>query len=138
MDKKTNLTYARTSVYNINYHIVWSVKYRRKVLTSDVEKYLKETLQNIAKEKGFIIRSIEVDLMDHVHLFVSAPPKLSPSYIIKMLKGISGRRLFIKFPEIKNKLWKGRLWNSSSYIETVGSISEDAVKMYIEKQKTRG
>lgn len=138
MNKKTKLTHARTSVYNINYHIVWSVKYRRKVLTSDVEKYLKETLQNIAKEKGFIIRSIEVDLMDHVHLFVSAPPKLSPSYIIKMLKGISGRRLFIKFPEIKNKLWKGRLWNSSSYIETVGSISEDAVKMYIEKQKSRG
>ena len=105
-----NLTHARTCVYNVNYHIVWSVKYRRQVLTEVIE-------------------------MDHVHVFVSAHPKITPSYIVKMLKEITGRKLFIEFPEIKEKLWKGILWNPSYYLETVGSISEDAVKKYIDKQK---
>lgn len=47
----------------------------------------------------------------HVHLFVLAKPKYLPSYIYKMLKGISGRRLFMKYPGLKKKLWKGHLWN---------------------------
>ena len=59
---------------------------------------------------------------DHIHIFVSAKPKVSPSYIYKMLKGISGRRLFIKHPEIRDKLWGGHLWNPSTYVETEGHI----------------
>ena len=130
-----NLTHARTCVYNVNYHIVWSVKYRRKVLDSTIEKRLKEMVYEIADKKGFIIHKIEVGEKDHVHVFVSAHPKISPSYIVKMLKGITGRKLFIELPEIKNKLWKGILWNSSFYLETVGSVSEEAIKTYIDKQK---
>ena len=80
----------------------------------------------------------EVGEQDHIHVFVSAHPKIAPSYIVKMLKGISGRKLFLQFPEIKQQLWKGRLWNSSYYLETSGSITEDAIKKYIENQKTRG
>ncbi|NLJ81285.1 MAG: IS200/IS605 family transposase [Firmicutes bacterium] len=135
---KSNLKHARTCVYNVNYHIVWSVKYRRKVLTDEVEEYLKKTFHGIAEEKDFEVIMSEVGGQDHVHAFVSAHPKIAPSYIVKMLKGISGRKLFLKFPEIKQKLWKGRLWNSSFYLETVGSISEEAIKKYIEHQKTRG
>lgn len=138
MANKKRLTHSRTSVYNINYHFVWSVKYRKEVLTSEVEAFLKETLHDIAEDKGFTVEVVEVDLEDHVHLFVSSPPKLSPSYIIKMCKGISGRRIFLEFPEIKNKLWKGKLWNSSTFIETIGSTSEESIKKYIERQKTRG
>ena len=136
--KKTNLTHARTCVYNINYHIVWSVKYRRKVLTLEIEHYLQELFQDIAEDKGFLVSMVEVGEQDHVHVFASAHPKVSPSYIVKMLKGISGRKLFLKYPEIKEKLWKGKLWNSSFYLETVGSISEETVRKYIEKQNNRG
>jgi len=74
---------------------------------------------------------------DHVHVFVSAKPKISPSYIYKMLKGISSRRLFLRYPEIKNMLWDGHLWNSSTYVETVGHISEEMVMRYIQEQKKR-
>ena len=105
--KKTNLTHARTCVYNVNYHIVWSVKYRRKVLTLEIEHYLQELFQEIAEDKGFLVSMVEVGEQDHVHVFASAHPKVSPSYIVKMLKGISGRKLFLKYPEIKEKLWKG-------------------------------
>ncbi len=135
---KDNLVHGRTSVYNVNYHIVWSVKYRRKVLTAEVETYLKNVIQDIAQEKGFLIAECEVGEQDHVHVFVSAHPKIAPSYIAKMLKGISGRKLFLKYPEITKKLWKGHLWNPSYYLETIGSISEEAIKAYIERQAKGG
>lgn len=135
---KNNLKHARTCVYNVNYHIVWSTKYRRKVLTNEIADYLKSLFQEIATDKEFEIILAEIGEQDHVHVFVSAHPKISPSYIVKMLKGISGRHMFLKFPEIKDKLWKGRLWNSSFYMETIGSISEEAIKKYIENQNTKG
>lgn len=133
---KNNLIKARTCVYNVNYHIVWTVKYRHKILTDEIEQYLKEELLNIAKEKEFIIHAMECN-DDHIHLFVSAHPKIAPSYIVKMCKGISGRKLFIKFPEISKKLWKNTLWNSSFYIETIGSTNEENIKKYIENQKRK-
>lgn len=135
---KTNLIHARTCVYNVNYHIVWSVKYRKKILTQEVELYLKKIFKEIAEEKGFLLQMVEVGEQDHIHVFVSAHPKIAPSYIVKMLKGISGRKILLQFPEIKQKLWKGVLWNSSYYIETVGSISEDVIKRYIANQKKGG
>jgi Transposase and inactivated derivatives len=134
---KDNLNHARTCVYNVNYHIVWSVKYRKAVLKGGIDEYLKDTLLQIAADKGFTIHTMEV-MPDHVHLFASAHPKLSPSYIVKMLKGISGRMLLMKHPELRKQLWKGHLWNSSFYLETIGSVSEEAIKKYIEHQKTRG
>ena len=135
MRMKSNLVHYRTCVCNINYHLVWSVKYRRKVLSPEIEQYLKELVQEIAREKGFTVHQFEVGERDHVHCFVSAPPKLSITNIVKYLKGISGRKLFERFPGIKEKLWKGRLWNPSYYVETVGSISEEAIRKYLEQQK---
>ena len=129
------LRHGRTCVFNINYHIVWSTKCRRKVLTPNIEKRLKEILINVAQEKGFEISKIDVETKDHVHVFVSAIPKISISYIAKMMKGISGRLLLKEFPEISKALWNGELWNPSYYVETIGSISEDAIRKYIQKQE---
>ncbi len=138
MKNKSRLTHARTCVYNVHYHIVWTVKYRRKVLTEEIEKYLNDLFQNIAKDKEFEVIMMEVAEQDHIHVFASAHPKIAPSYIVKMLKGISGRRLLMDFPEIKEKLWKGKLWNPSFYLETVGSTSEESMEKYIENQNKGG
>ena len=81
------LTYGRTCVYNLNYHIVWGTKYRNKVLTEQIEKDLKSLMYQIAEEKGFAIEHLEIGLDDHVHLLVSAPPKLSVTTIVSCLKG---------------------------------------------------
>ena len=129
------LRHGRTCVFNINYHIVWSTKYRRKVLTPNIERRLKEILIDVGKQKGFEIEKIEVGLQDHVHVFVSAIPKISISYIAKMMKGISGRLLLKEFPEISKELWNGELWNPSYYVETIGSISEEAIRQYIQNQE---
>lgn len=72
---------------------------------------------------------------EHVHCFITAPPKLSVTIIVKYLKGITGRKLYQQFPEIKEKLWNGQLWNHSYYCETIGSVSEENIKRYIEHQK---
>ena len=97
---KDNLIHSRTCVYNINYHVVWSVKYRRKILTKDIEKFLKELVQQIARDKGFTVHLFEAGEGDHIHYFVSAPPKLSVTDIVKYLKGSTGRKLFEQSPEI--------------------------------------
>jgi len=83
---------------------------------------------------GFIVQMFECVEQDHIHCFITAPPKLSVTTIVKYLKGITGRKLYEQFPEIRNKLWKGQLWNHSYYCETIGSVSEENIKRYIEKQ----
>jgi len=134
---KLSVKRGRTCVYNCNYHIVFSTKYRRKVLTPEIEEYLRQVIIETGIEKGFDVVMVEVGEEDHVHLFVSAHPKIAPSYIVKMVKGISARKLFLKFPKLKKRLWKGHLWNPSYYIETIGSISEDVIRKYIEAQKRK-
>lgn len=108
----------------------------RKVLTPAIAQRLCELLNQISEEKGFAILSVNVGEMDHVHCFVSAPPKFSITDIARWLKGISGRLLLMEFPELRNKLWKGHLWNGSYFVETIGSTSEENVRKYIERQKT--
>ena len=132
MDK---YTHGRTCVYNINYHIVWCVKYRRKALTPDIINRLYELVKNIGDEKGFTVVECKVGELDHVHCFVSAPPKISITQIVKYLKGISGNSLLKEFPELRNILWKGQLWNGSYFCETIGSTSEENILKYIERQK---
>lgn len=132
--KKNNYIYVRTCVYNVNYHLVWTTKYRRKILTSEIDEYLQKLLKEIGKSKGFEVIQSRVGENDHIHVFVSAHPKVAPSYIVKMLKGISGRKLFMDFPEIKRQLWKNRLWNSSYFIESIGSTSQENIQKYIDRQ----
>lgn len=131
----SNYIHGRTCVYNINYHIVWCVKYRRKVLTEEISARLYEILKNVGKEKGFTVVEVRVGEQDHVHCFVTAPPKVSVTDIARWMKGISGRHLLMEFPELSSRLWKGHLWNGSYFVETIGSTSEENVLRYIERQK---
>lgn len=125
----------RTCVYNINYHIIWCVKYRRKVLSEPIANRLYELLTAIGQEKGFSIVACKVGQQDHVHCFVTAPPKISITQIVKYLKGISGLRLLNEFPILRQSLWKGQLWGSSYFVETIGSTSEENIRKYIERQQ---
>lgn len=127
--------HGRTCVYNINYHILWCVKYRRKVLNPKISNRLYEIVCSIGDEKGFTVVDCKVGESDHVHCFVSAPPKISVTQIVKYLKGISGNALLKEFSEIRQSLWKGHLWNGSYFCETIGSTSEDNILKYIERQK---
>ena len=84
------LTYGSTSVYNLNYHLIWGIKYRNKVLKGHVET-VKRTLYEIASKYGFTIAHMEIGKDDHIHLLVSAPPELSVTNIMRWLKEINVR-----------------------------------------------
>lgn len=135
------LTHGRTSVYNLNYHIVWCTKYRRKVLKDGIDVDLKTILEEIAKEHGYRISRMEVGSDDHIHLLVSAPPKISVSSIVKQLKGTSSLRLFAMHPELKTQYWKRKgersLWSPSYYAESIGAANEQAVAKYIDGQRSK-
>ena len=134
------LTYGRTCVYNLNYHIVWGTKYRNKILTEQIEKDLKSLMYQIAEEKGFTIEHLEIGLDDHVHLLVSASPKLSVTTIVSCLKGTSAFRLFRMHPELKSFYWKKEdrhLWSPSYYVESIGASNEKAVAKYIDDQRKK-
>ena len=103
-------------------------------LSAEIEAYLRKLVQEIADDKEFTVHLFEAGEGDHIHCFVSAPPKMSVTDLVKYLKGITGRKLFEKYPEIRQKLWKGQLWNHSYYVETIGSVSEENIRRYIEHQ----
>jgi len=124
------------AVYNINYHFIWIPKYRKKILIGNIGVRLKEMFQEIAEQYGFEILGMEV-MPDHIHLFVSAPPRFSPADIVKKFKGISGSKLFLEFPELRKDLRKGKIWTRSYYIGTAGTVTEETIRKYIDEQKTK-
>jgi putative transposase len=127
---------GRGYVYSIQYHIVWCVKYRRKVLTGVVEEKFKEILFKIADENGFTIEEFNCD-QDHVHLLIDCKPQHYIPNFIKALKGVSGRFIFKECPWLKDCLWGGHLWNPSYFVATVSENTEAQVREYIRSQKEK-
>jgi len=117
-------------------HMVWGVKYRHKVLLGDIDTRLKEILHQIAKEHGFTILQVESD-DDHVHLLIDCNPQHSIPNMIKALKGVRTRLLLKEFPQLKEKLWGGNLWNPSYFVATVSEHTEAQLRQYIQNQKAR-
>ena len=119
-------------VYKNQYHIIFCPKYRRKVLVKGVDVRLKEILQQVAKENGINIMSLEV-MPDHVHMFIEMDPRQPLHLTIKRFKGCSSRILREEFPWLKTKI--PALWTRSYFSCTVGHINEETIKKYIELQK---
>lgn len=119
--------------YNINYHIVWCSKYRKQILVGKIKEFLQEQLETIAETKEY--RLLEARVMpDHVHLFIEANPFDAPTNIVKIFKGVTGLRIFKKFPELRIQLWRGVLWSPSYYIGTAGHVSAEIIERYIRAQ----
>ena len=129
--------HGRTYVCNINYHLVWCVKYRRKVLSPEIANTLYAILHTVAEAHGFSIPNVQVGERVHVHCFVIAPPTITISDIAQFLKGTSAKVLMQEYPTLKRYLWGGHLWNPSYFVETIGSTSEENVKRYIKSQKSK-
>jgi putative transposase len=122
------------ATYNCGYHFIWCPKYRRKVLINGVDIRLKELLIEKATEHGWTIEKMEI-MPDHVHIFIKTTPNDSPVFIISQLKGYTSFVLRKEFEWLKSRL--PTLWTRSYYVESIGHISEDIIKKYIEDQKTR-
>jgi putative transposase len=125
---------TRHAVYDLKYHLVWIPKYREHILGDEVSDYLKEVFRKIAEEYGFKIDTLGI-MEDHVHIFVEARPKYSPAQIVQIMKSISAREVFKKFPKLRKKLWAGELWNDGYFVRSVGDkVTADVIRKYIEYQ----
>ena len=125
-------TSSNTSVHFMNYHFVWCPKYRRKVITLDIELRLKEIINDISLENGWEIIALET-MPDHVHLFIKTDPTIAPNSIIGKIKGRTARILRSEFPQLKRRL--PTLWTRSYFVSTHGHVSSDTIMKYLEDQK---
>ena len=125
---------GRGYVYYIHYHIVWCVKYRKPIIKGSVEIDLKEIISSIANDNEITILEMETD-KDHIHLLVECKPQHYIPSIMKALKGTSARRLFQKYPDLKESLYGGHLWNPTYFVATVSDNTEDQIKHYIQNQQ---
>ena len=134
MKSKDRWVNSSTSVYNLGYHIIWCPKYRRRILIDSIENRLREII--LSKCEELDCQVIELNIMpDHVHLFVKTKPTIAPHFLIQQIKGLSSRILRTEFKELKSKL--PNMWTRSYYIESVGHISENTIKKYIQEQKNK-
>ncbi len=121
-------------VFSLKYHLVWCPKYRKPVLTSRVASDLRKLLRQKADELGVTIEALEI-MPDHVHLFVAADPTDAPQRLANQFKGFTSRVLRQKYAHLRSSL--PTLWSRSYYVGSVGQVSEETVKRYIEMQKGR-
>ncbi len=119
-------------VYSCQYHVVWCPKYRRRVLTSELEERLKAILHDVAGERQAEIIELEV-MPDHVHLLVEVDPQFGIHRLVRLMKGRSSHHLREEFPWLKKRL--PTLWTHSYFVSTVGGAPLAVIKQYIENQK---
>ena len=119
------------TVFNVEYHFVWVTKYRYKVLTGDVATRVRELFRQTCA--AFEIRILMgVVSADHVHILVSAPPILAPSEIMRRIKGRSATKVFEEFPMLKKRYWGQHFWARGYFCTTVGQVTEEMIRRYIE------
>jgi REP element-mobilizing transposase RayT len=130
----SELIHLSHNVSLLMYHYVCPAKYRRIVFGIDVDKVLKEVCLEIEDRYDFRFIEIGTD-KDHVHFLVQGVPKLSPSQIIRVIKSLTAREIFLRCPEVKKKLWGGEFWSDGYYVGTVGKHgNEEIISKYVRNQ----
>jgi putative transposase len=123
------------AVYERKYHIVWAPKDRRDLLVGEVAQTVQQLFQQIAEADEIEIDTMEV-MEDHVHLFLSAPPRYAPARVVQILKSIAARELFARFPRLRRRLWGGQLWEDGYFVRSVGdAVTAEIMRRYIRYQK---
>jgi putative transposase len=120
--------------YQVNYHLIWATKYRRKVLLGSVKVRLEVVLKTIADQNGCQLLDCRVHDEDHVHVFVSSSPNVSIPELVRVFKCISAKVLFVEFSEIKKQLWGGHLWSEGYAVRTAGDVTGAKIEEYINRK----
>lgn len=131
---KYKLDKSSHSVYALQYHLVQCVKYRRKVFDNEkIIDFLKQKIHEISQTFDVEVLCIECD-KDHFHMIFKAKPTLNIPKYLNAIKTITSREIQRRFPEVKEKLWKGMFWSRSYFLATTGQVTLDILKKYVEGQ----
>ena len=123
----------RTShaVYDTKYHLVWTPKYRKWILKGDIRTRVREIFEEVSKNHEFDIDTLEIS-EEHVHIFLSFPPRYSISRVVGMMKSISASVIFKEYPGVKQELWGGEFWEDGYFVRTVGDkVTAEVIRKYI-------
>ena len=129
----------RTShaVYDLKYHFVWIPKYRKMILREEIAKRVEEVFREVAEIYEFEIERMAV-VEDHVHIFLSAPPKYAPGEIVRILKSRSAKVVFKEFTDVRRELWGGEFWSDGYFVRSVGDeVTAEVIRRYIEYHNSK-
>ena len=134
--KKPNKNYKSKnhSKFILTYHIIFTCKYRKKLLIKYGED-VKQIMYDISKKYDFDIKEMEVD-KDHIHMMISSVPKISPLQIVRVLKQQSTIQMWRRYAsELKKQYWKeNTFWTDGYFCSTIGEVSSKTLKHYIQNQ----
>ena len=120
--------------WQIHYHIVFPVKYRKALIDEEVTDIITETASGIIERYAIEMEALGCD-RDHIHLLCGAHPKIAPGRIVQIFKSITAREIFHRKPSVKKALWGGEFWTDGYYVATVGERANwDTVEKYVKKQ----
>ena len=120
--------------WQIHYHIVFPVKYRKALLDEEVAEIIRVTATGIQERYAIEIEALGMD-KDHIHVLCGGHPKLAPGEIVRIFKSITAREIFKKKPDVKKELWGGEFWTDGYFVATVGERANwTTVERYVQKQ----
>lgn len=121
--------------YELWYHIAWGTKYRKRIFkTEETKKEVGQLLREIALHYDMEIDKIQV-MSDHLHLTLSAPPRIAPSKAIQILKSVSTKMMFKKYKFLKQYYWGGEIWVAGYFIRSCGpGLTKESINRYIDEQ----
>ena len=128
------IEHAPHCTYRIRYHMVFVVKYRKAIIDKEKMEFLKKVLIEIGERYWFKFDAIGIE-KDHFHVVLGAAPRHSPSNLMQIIKSITARELFKRYPEIKKQLWGGEFWTDGGHIDTVSEYGGlEKIRRYVEEQ----
>ena len=133
----TDYRHGAHTVFRIHLHLVWVTKYRKPVMSGEVGLRVRELLREICGPHEVTIMKGHI-AKDHVHLFVSVPPRVTISRLVQMLKGKSAYKLLHEFPHLQKKFWGRHLWARGYFCVSSGNITDEVIKEYIANQNHEG
>lgn len=122
------------ATYDIKYHLVWIIKYRKRVLTGKIAERVRELIRIVCKNNEVEIIAGHVS-KDHVHLLVSVPPHLSVSKIVQYIKGYTSRKLMMEYKEINKQFWGQHMWARGYFAASSGNVTDEVIEEYIKNQE---
>jgi putative transposase len=121
------------AVYDIKYHLVWITKYRKPALRGEIAERIRDLIREICKANDVEILKGHVS-REHVHIFVSVPPHMSVSELMKSIKGKTSRKMLMEYKTLSKAFWGRHLWARGYFAASSGNVTDEVIMKYIEEQ----